>query len=88
MPGEDPGEALVDPPGLVAGAISGVIDLPNSSIIRGITGATRRDRMLRGAILAGLVRRSSLRGMVLGSGCPSDDGVATASGQPPPPPDG
>lgn len=80
LPGEGQDEFWVDPPGLIAGVISGAIGLPYSSVVRRLTGAARRDRALRGAIMAGMVRRSFLRGIMLSRGClPSG---STDSGRP------
>ena len=73
LPGQDDEDELIDPSGLVSGVISGAIGLPYSSIIRRVTGAAQRDRVLRGAIMAGIVRRSFLRGIVHSQGCDLDD---------------
>jgi len=66
LPGEN---REMDAPGLVADVIGGAIGLPYSNIVRNLTGTAQRDRSLRGAILAGMVRRSFLRGGVLGGDC-------------------
>jgi hypothetical protein len=66
LPGED---APMDASGLVADVIGGAISLPYSNVIRELTGAAQRDRVLRGAILAGMLRRSFLRGVVLAYDC-------------------
>jgi hypothetical protein len=66
LPGE---QGAMDAPGLVADVIGGVIGLPYSNVIRELTGAAQRDRVLRGAILAGMLRRSFLRGVVLAYDC-------------------
>jgi hypothetical protein len=73
LPGESQDRPFIDPPGLIAGVISGAVGLPYSSVIRRLTGAARRDRALRGAIIAGMVRRSFLRGVLLSQGCQASD---------------
>lgn len=77
LPGEEADE-LIDPSGLVSGVISGALGLPYSSIIRRLTGAAQRDRALRGAIIAGMVRRSFLRGIVYSQGCALEPDVEQA----------
>lgn len=54
---------------LLAGAVGGVWSLPYRGIVRRMTGADRRDRELRHAILAGMVRRGFLKGVALRAGC-------------------
>lgn len=54
---------------LLTGAVSGVWSLPYRSIVRRISGANRRERELRHAILAGMVRRGFLKGAAARAGC-------------------
>ena len=69
LPGEAGENDQLDAPGLAADVIGGVISLPYSNILRELTGTAQRDRILRGAIFAGMVRRSFLRGVVLANDC-------------------
>jgi hypothetical protein len=50
------GNAIVD-------AVGDLVDLPYRGLIRRITGAERRDRELRAAVQAGMVRRAFLKGL-------------------------
>ncbi|MGD9968077.1 MAG: hypothetical protein AB7T59_16275 [Hyphomonadaceae bacterium] len=52
----DAGNALVD-------AVGDLVSLPYRGLIRRITGAERRDREMREAVQAGMVRRAFLRGL-------------------------
>ena len=54
---------------LTVDALGGVVSLPYRGILRRVTGADRRDETLRAAILAGLARRSFLKGMAAGERC-------------------
>lgn len=56
---------------LLTGAVSGVWSLPYRSIVRRVTSAAQRDRTLRQAVLAGMVRRGFLKGAVERTGCPA-----------------
>ena len=82
LPGETDEDEQIDPPGLVADVIDGVIGLPYSSIVRRLTGAAQRDLALRGAIFAGMVRRSFLRGVVLAGGCQLNIDATIQVGEP------
>ena len=63
-PGEEFGEnARSFVIGAVADAIGGVVGLPYRSIVRRVSGANRRERTLREAIFAGMVRRAFLKGV-------------------------
>ena len=48
--------------GLMANLIGGAFGLPYRGVVRAITGAARRDRAMKAAILAGMVRRGFLKG--------------------------
>jgi hypothetical protein len=64
------GEApVIDAATLMSNAIGGVWSLPYRSVIRWISGAERRDRALRNAVLAGTVRRAFLRGVARAAAC-------------------
>jgi hypothetical protein len=56
-------ESDIDAAGLLANAIGGIIGLPYSSIVRRLSGAAGRERVLREAIFAGMVRRAFLKGV-------------------------
>jgi hypothetical protein len=60
---------VVDAEQVMTNAVGGLWSLPYRGIIRWITGATERDRVLRNAILAGTVRRAFLRGVILAVPC-------------------
>jgi hypothetical protein len=61
------------------GALQGLFDLPFRGVIRRISGAERLDRDTARAVLAGMVRRGYLKGLVRAAGCsaptPVDPGV-------------
>lgn len=48
---------------MVAGAIRSAIDVPYRNVVRRLSGAERREREMRDAIQAGMVRRAFLRGI-------------------------
>lgn len=50
--------------GLAAGLINGAIGLPFRGIVRKVSGADHRDRALKAAVLAGMVRRGFLKGRI------------------------
>jgi len=56
--------------GLVLDALQSALSLPFRGIIRRVSGADRRDREKVAAVLAGMVRRGYLRGVIRGAGCP------------------
>lgn len=56
---------------LLTGAVGGVWSLPYRSIVRRVTSAAERDRTLRQAVLAGMVRRGFLKGAVARTTCPA-----------------
>lgn len=64
-------QTSTDPSALLAGAIRGVMGLPYRGMVRRISGAESRERILRAAILAGMVRRAFLRGAVSAGACQS-----------------
>lgn len=79
------GKARQDTISNVAGAlIGGVVGLPYRGILRRVTGAEKRERVFKAAVLAGMVRRGFLKGraslacssMVLGK----MDGVPLSTG--------
>ncbi|MBA3067432.1 MAG: hypothetical protein FP825_03000 [Hyphomonas sp.] len=69
VPEEDE-ESSSDGAGLLSSAIGGLIGLPYRGIVRRISGAEKRERELRKAILAGMVRRAFLKGLARDAGCP------------------
>lgn len=72
----DPEDDTFSATELLTGAVGGVWSLPYRSIVRRITGANRRERELRQAILAGMVHRGFLKGVAAQAGCsisPPDD---------------
>ena len=48
--------------GLMANLIGGAFRLPYRGVVRAMTGAAHRDRAMKAAILAGMVRRGFLKG--------------------------
>ena len=54
--------------GVAGDLIGGALGLPYRGILRTVTGAAQRDRDLKAAILAGMVRRGFLKGR-LGAAC-------------------
>lgn len=56
-------ESDLDASGLLSGAIGSIIGLPYRSIVRRLSGASGRERVLREAIFAGMVRRGFLKGL-------------------------
>jgi len=54
---------------LASDALRGALGLPLRGIVRRITGAERRDRELRHAVLSGMVRRGYLKGIARAQGC-------------------
>jgi hypothetical protein len=60
-----------DASGLLSGAMGGIIGLPYRSIVRRISGAEGRERVLRDAIFAGMVRRAFLKGVAVAACAPA-----------------
>lgn len=54
---------------LAAGAVKGAVGLPFRGVVRRLTGAEKRDRELQRAVLAGMARRSYLKGLKAGIDC-------------------
>jgi len=59
----------IDAGGLTAGAIGSVIGLPFRGVIRTVSGAEYREKVLADAILSGVARRAFLKGVALAAGC-------------------
>jgi hypothetical protein len=80
-------ESDLDGADLLSGAIGGIVGLPYRSIVRRISGAAGRERVLRDAIFAGMVRRAFLKGLARAACAPVvvDVGAATPSPEAPPP---
>jgi hypothetical protein len=55
--------------GLASDLVGGAIGLPFRGIVRQVTGAEERDRNLRAAVLAGMVRRGFLKGRLAEMTC-------------------
>lgn len=55
---------------LFSDAVGNAVELPYRGIIRKITGAEKRDRRIAKTVVAGLARRSFLKGVYLKSDCP------------------
>ena len=70
---EEDGETNRDGNAVLSGAIGSLIGLPYRGIVRTISGAGKRERELRKAILAGMVRRGFLKGLALDAGCRSPE---------------
>lgn len=73
-------ESDIDASGLLSGAIGGIIGLPYRSIVRRLSGAAGRERVLRDAIFAGMVRRAFLKGVARTACVPAavDEGAAAS----------
>jgi hypothetical protein len=54
---------------LASDALRGAVSLPFRGVVRAVTGAEKRDRIARRAALAGVARRSFLKGAARGKGC-------------------
>lgn len=71
--GPDPGVAPADKSGLVSDmaldALRGAVGLPFRGVVRRISGAERRDRERAAAVVAGMVRRGYLKGVLRGAHC-------------------
>lgn len=80
-------ESDLDASGLLSGAIGGVLGLPYRSILRRLSGASGRERVLRDAIFAGMVRRAFLKGLARAACAPVvvEAGAATPPPEAPPP---
>jgi hypothetical protein len=73
---------------LLSGAIGGAIGLPYRGVVRRISGAEARERDLKNAVFAGMVRRAFLKGLARSS-CASDapaaqPGATASAAQPAP----
>lgn len=62
------------PAKLVTGAIDSLIGLPFRGVIRGLSGAEKRERERRAQLLAGSIRRGFLKGWAQSVGCPAPQG--------------
>ena len=67
-PGDKPGSGL-SVGGLAGDLVSGAVGLPFRGILRQVTGAEQRDKELRAAVLAGMVRRGFLKGRLAEMSC-------------------
>ncbi len=61
---------------LAAGAVSNIVDLPFGGVIRHLSGAYAQDLAHRKAVLAGMVRRGYLTGVLRTMGCGAPAAVA------------
>lgn len=59
---------------LALGALRGALELPFRGVVRRISGAEHRDRARVAAVLAGMVRRGYLKGILRGTRCAGDAG--------------
>lgn len=82
-------ESDIDASGLLSGAIGGIIGLPYRSLVRRLSGAAGRERVLREAIFAGMVRRAFLKGVSRAECAPAplDEAVAPSPAAEARPPD-
>jgi hypothetical protein len=83
QPGEDDDGFEEDAGEMVSAAMRGLVNVPYSGVIRWLSGAERRDRQIREAILAGMVRRAFLKGVAHSLGCGAAP-AAPGSGAGPP----
>jgi hypothetical protein len=77
---------------MMSAAFGGLINIPYRGVVRWLSGAERRDREIRKAILAGMVRRAYLKGVAHSLACSPDAEVANPQPQgegtsPPPEPE-
>jgi hypothetical protein len=63
---------------LLSGAIGGVVGLPYRSIVRRLSGAEARERSVRDAIFAGMVRRAFLKGVAHANNCSASERATLA----------
>jgi hypothetical protein len=62
-------KSVADAGELISGAIGSAVGLPYRGIVRKISGAEQRERVLGKAIFAGMVRRAFLRGAARAASC-------------------
>lgn len=67
-PGDKPGSGL-SIGGLAGDLVGGAVGLPFRGILRQVSGAEQRDKELRAAVLAGMVRRGFLKGRLAEMSC-------------------
>jgi hypothetical protein len=79
QPGEDDHSVDDEAGEMISAAMRGLVNIPYSGVIRWLSGAERRDRQIREAILAGMVRRAFLKGVAHSMGC-SAAAAATGAG--------
>jgi hypothetical protein len=77
--GGDEDEGQINVGGLASDLVSGAVGLPFRGIVRTVTGAEQRDRRLREAVLAGMVRRGFIKGRMSLMNCPAATAKAGAS---------
>jgi hypothetical protein len=56
---------------LASSALRGAVSLPFRGVVRAVSGAEKRDRVARRAAVAGVARRSFLKGVARAKGCAS-----------------
>lgn len=78
-PGRPAPRSNTDVSAFVSGAIGGVIGLPFRSIVRRLSGAENRARVVREAIFAGMVRRAFLKGVARADNCTTAPAPANAA---------
>lgn len=61
-PGGEKAKGMIEPDSLAVDLVQGAVGFPFRGVVRTVTGADRRDRELRAAVLAGMVRRGFLKG--------------------------
>lgn len=74
-----PSRSNTDVASLVSGAVGGIIGLPYRSIVRTLSGAENRARVVREAIFAGMVRRAFLKGVAHADNCAATSATPSAS---------
>jgi hypothetical protein len=67
---------------MISAAMRGLVNIPYSGVIRWVSGAERRDREIREAILAGMVRRAFLKGVAHSMACSAAPAAAGSSAGP------
>lgn len=78
QPGGEKEKGLITAGGLASDLVGGAVGLPFRGVLRTVTGAEQRDRRLRAAVLAGMVRRGFLKGRMSLMKCPAATAPARA----------
>lgn len=78
-----PADKRKDGDDIIGSLLKGAFGLPFRGVVRRVTGAERRDRAKARAVLAGMARRSFLKGVSLERRCPGPPPAALPASAPP-----